>query len=288
MDEPMSAKMSQNSSQGTHLTASLAQLPLDELKAHATSLGIGFGRDAQHGELLRLIRQRQELLLDLDRQALLDICVWARRPVKKSAGKDALAREIASINKMRFDGLSDPGLSALCRLRELDVSPGAERGSMIRALKKAEPLGKYITRKRRRLMGSLINKLVSAPGSEPDGDKAEYQFLPEDDRSLKRRIEEEGLVGGITRKIKGVADDYVREKLDEIELRIDRKLDEIDARLGEWRDREIRNRLRIVKITLLASIVVAVLSLGYNQVKRLTGTTGAPQEVPVQAATETP
>ncbi len=270
------------------MTASLAQLPLDELKAHATSLGIGFGRDAPHGELLRLIRQRQELLLDLDRQALLDICVWARRPVKKSAGKDALAREITSINKMRFDGLSDKGLSALCRLRELDISSNADRSTAIRALKKAEPIGKYIRRKRRRLMGSLINKLVSTPGSEPDGDKAEYQFLPEDDRSLKRRIEEEGLVGGITRKIKGVADDYVREKLDEIETRIDRKLDEIDARLGEWRDREIRNRLRIVKITLLASIVVAVLSLGYNYAKRFTGQTGAPQEVAEQTTTETP
>ena len=159
---------------------------------------------------------------------------------------------------------------------------------MIRALKNAEPIGKYIKRKRRRLMGSLINKLVSTPGSGPDGDKAEYQFLPEDDRSLKRRIEEEGLVGGITRKIKGVADDYVREKLDEIETRIDRKLDEIDARLGEWRDREIRNRLRIIKITLLASIVVAVLSLGYDYVKRFTVPTGAPQEVAEQTTTETP
>ncbi len=96
------------------------------------------------------------------------------------------------------------------------------------------------------------------------------------------------MVGGITRKIKGVADDYVREKLDEIEARIDRKLDEIDARLGEWRDREIRNRLRIIKITLLASIVVALLSLGYNYVKRLTVPTGAPQEVAEQTTTETP
>ncbi len=284
----MSAETTQNSSKDAPLAASLAQLPLDELKAHATSLGIEFGREAQHGELLRLIRQRHELLLDLDRQALFDICVWARRPVKQSAGKDALAREIASINKMRFDGLSDQGLIAICRLRELDIAPTTDRSSMIRALKKAEPLGKYITRKRRRLMGSLINKLLSTPTSGPDRDNAEYQFLPEDDRSLKRRIEEEGVVGGITRKIKGVADDYVHEKLDEIETRIDRKLDEIDARLGEWRDREIRNRLRIIKITLLASIVVAVLSLGYDYVKRLAVPTGAPQEVVKQTTTETP
>jgi hypothetical protein len=64
-----------------------------------------------------------------------------------------------------------------------------------------------------------------------------------------------------------VADDYVRQKLDEIEARIDKKLDEIDHRLGEWRDKEIANRLRIIKITLVASVVVAVLSLGYNYVR---------------------
>jgi hypothetical protein len=288
MDERTNSDMSETSTSDTPSTASLAQLPLDELKAHAKSLGIGFSRDAQDGEILRLIRERRELLLDLNRQALLDICVWARRPVQKSAGKDALAREIASINMMRFDGLSDQGLAALCRLRSLEVDPGADRTSMIRTLKKAEPLGKYIKRKRRRLMGSLINKLVSTPASEPDGDKEEYQFLPEDDRSLKIQIEEEGLVGGITRKIKGVADDYVREKLDEIETRIDRKLDEIDTRLGEWRDREIRNRLRIIKITLLASIVVAVLSLGYDYVKRLTVQESAAQEVAGQTSAETP
>ena len=257
---------------------SLSQLPWDELKAYAGNLGVAFNRDAGQGEILRLIRQRQEILLDLDRQALLDICIWARRPVRQSAGKEELAKEIATINKMRFEGLSDPGLYALGKLNQLPVSPTDDRDQMIRLLKKSEPFGKYVQRKRRRLMASLINKLIAPAPAEAERDQADYQFLPEDERSLKQTIEEDGVVGGITRKIKGVADDYVREKLDEIERRIDRKLDEIDGRLAEWRDREIHNRLRIIKITLIASIIVALLSLGYDYVRRLDDSADAETE----------
>ena len=59
----------------------------------------------------------------------------------------------------------------------------------------------------------------------------------------------------------------VRE-LDEIEARIDRKLEEIDKRLGEWRDKEIANRIRILKITLWASAIVSVISLAYAYLTR--------------------
>ena len=47
---------------------------------------------------------------------------------------------------------------------------------------------------------------------------------------------------------------------------IDRKLDEIDRRLAEWRDKEIANRIRILKITLWASVIVGVFSLIYSYV----------------------
>lgn len=266
--------------------ASLAGMPLDGLTAYAAKLGVVHARDAGQGELLRLIRARRELLLELDRQALLDICIWARKPVRESAGREELAGEIAAVRKMRFDGLSDRGLHALCRLNLLPVTPQDKRAKMIRLLKKSESLGKYLTRKRRRLMGSLIDKIITAPAHDSRDDAVEYQFLPEDDRPLKQQIEEEGVVGGLTRRIKGVADDYVREKLDEIERRIDHKLDEIDRRMGEWRDREIRNRLKIVKITLLASIVVALLSLGYDYVKRITNDDAGTQSVPAEVAKE--
>ena len=48
--------------------------------------------------------------------------------------------------------------------------------------------------------------------------------------------------------------------------RIDRKLDEIDRRLGDWRDKEIANRIRILKITLWASVIVGVVSLLYSYI----------------------
>lgn len=108
-------------------------------------------------------------------------------------------------------------------------------------------------------------------GDTGDADEGSYRFLPESPAAgtLRDHIAEQGVVGGIAHRLRSVADDYVREKLDEIENRIDHKLDEIDARLAEWRDKEIANRLRILKITLVVSVLVALLSLGYNVVTHL-------------------
>jgi len=253
-------------SQTPDSSLSLSELPLDELKAYASELGITSAPDAREGELLRLIRARQETLLELERDALLDICVWALLPVRQSASKEQLAKTVTQVRKMRFEKLSDRGLQALCKLQGAPEAPDADREQMIRSLKSMESVGSRVQRKLRRGLGSLISNMVYGNRSDGETDQA-YRFLPESQQALKENIEENGVVGGITRKLKGAADDYVREKLDEIEARIDHKLDEIDARLGEWRDREIRNRLRIIKITLIASIIVALLSLGYDYVK---------------------
>ena len=80
-----------------------------------------------------------------------------------------------------------------------------------------------------------------------------------------------GLFGGIASRVKKTADSYVNQKLDEIEARIDRKLDEIDRRLGEWRDKEIANRIRIMKITLWASVIVGAFSLPADGLFLVTG-----------------
>lgn len=248
----------------------LSDLPRDELVEYGRGLGLELPDDAKPGEALRLIRERQELLVALDRQALLDVCVWARRPVRQSASKEELAREIVRISQMRFDGLGHEGLVALARLRGLPAEPEESDAVIIGRLRAAEPLVDKIRRKRRAIVGSLLSKLVDRQESATGG---EYQFLPEDCRpaQLRQQIEERGVMGGIASRIRGVADDYVREKLDEIETRIDRKLDEIDRRLSEWRDREIANRLRIIKITLVASILVAALSLGYSALRKTIG-----------------
>lgn len=85
------------------------------------------------------------------------------------------------------------------------------------------------------------------------------------------------MLHGVTETLRGAADEYLAAKLDEIEARVDEKLDEIEARLdrkvreihtqlGELRDQEIRHRLRILRLTLIFTVLVAALSLVYKWV----------------------
>ena len=257
-------------------SSSLADLPLDELVAYGRELGLSIDPAAPGGELLRLIRERQELLVELDGDAMLEVVMWARIPVRRSASKEQLAKQMATITKARFGGLSDRGLRALARFRGVQVEEGEPRTALEQRLRRQEGVWARVTRKRRRIIGSLVSKFVDESPAQGD-----YQFLPEENAgtSLKESIEEAGVMSGIAHKLRGAADQYLREKLDEIERRIDRKLDEIDGRLAEWRDQEIRNRLRIVKITLITAIIVAIISLGYDYLKtrsEQTGQTGLP------------
>ena len=249
---------------------SLADLPVDELAAYGGELGLAVDFHTPRGEVLRLIRERHELLLELDREAMLDVVVWARMPVRQSAGKELLAKHIAGITKLRFDGLSERGLKTLARLRGAAFSAGDDRSSIERKLRRQAGFWTRVQQKRRSVVGGFLSRVVE--GTKREG---EYRFLPESEegQSLKDTIEDVGVVGGIAQKLRGAADHYVHEKLDEIEKRIDRKLDEIDGRLSEWRDREISNRLRIVKITLIATILVAIISLGYDYLKSQSGST---------------
>jgi hypothetical protein len=214
------------------------------------------------------VRERQLLLSQIDREALLDIIIWARRPVRKSASKEELAREIAQIKKVDTRQLSRRGLLALLRLRGIPVNGDEPTEVLGERLRLNEHMWDRLVRQRRRIVGNVISYFVEGPENHQAGE--EYKFLPEEpsmqreQTSLRDRIADEGVMGGIARRLRGVADEYVKEKLDEIELRIDRKLDEIDRRLEEWRDREIANRLKIIRITLVASILVALLSLGYS------------------------
>ncbi|MGD2108341.1 MAG: hypothetical protein PVI86_03010 [Phycisphaerae bacterium] len=242
----------------------LTDLPDDELEAYARDLGIHVDRSAARGELLRLIRERQELLIELDRDALLDVVVWARVPVRRSASKEELAKALAAVERGRFGGLSDRGLSAFARLHGLASTEGDTRKNIETRLRRKAGWWARMQRRRRAVVGSMIDRLVEDGQAE-----GEYRFLPEDDGkpSLRQTIEHVGVVGGIAQKLRGAADEYVHQKLDEIEQRIDRKLDEIDRRLGEWRDQEVKSRLRLIRITLISAIVVAVISLGYNYLK---------------------
>lgn len=242
----------------------LADLPVDELRSYAAELGIATPHRYTHADLLRRVRQQREVLLDLDREALLDVMVWARKPVRRSASKEQLAKMIAGIEAMRFDGLSHRGLLALARLRSVDVSEGDSDRTIAAKIRGQGGVWQRLARRRRSVIGWALERIVEGKKQ----DRAAYQFLPEEPGSrepgLRQEVENQGVVAGLAGRLRHVADDYIAAKLDEIESRIDQKLDEIDARLAEWRDREVANRLRIIKITLVASLVVALISLGYK------------------------
>ena len=256
----------------------LAELPRDELSALADEFGIDPTRFKTNQLLVAAIHDRRHLIASLDRGALLDIARWGRRPVAVNASKEHLAQEIARIRSMKFSGLSHPGLLALAQLRGIPVKGVEPVPVLVKKLRKREGVFARFLRMRRAMVASLVARVV---GDQAAAD--EFQFLPPTNapgvgpstvvdpgsrsNSLKEEIEESGLFGGLTNRIKKTADSYVNQKLDEIESRIDRKLDEIDRRLGDWRDKEIANRIRILKITLWASVIVGIFTLVYSYVK---------------------
>ncbi len=253
----------------------LSELPRDELEHLADEYGLEAARFPTRQALVAAIHDRRQMIASFDREAMLDVIRWGRRPVTAGAAKEQIAQEIARIRLMRFSGLSHRGLIVLARMRGIEIRPDDPVPVLVRKLKKREGLFSKLNRKRRAALGSLVSKVI---GQSDAGH--EYQFLPPEpgdpatsapsaDRgpSIKEDIEESGLFGGISNRIKKTADAYLNQKLDEVEARIDRKLDEIDRRLAEWRDKEVANRLRILKITLWASVIVGVFSLLYSYVK---------------------
>jgi hypothetical protein len=255
----------------------LSELPKDELNNLAEEFGLDAGDYKTRQHLVAAIHDRRQMIAAMERDAMLDVIKWGRRPVTLNASKEQLAVEIARVRSMRFGGLSQRGLVVLCRMRGVAAPDDAPIPMLVRRLKKQEGIFSKLNRKRRAMLGSLVSSIIG----EADAGEA-YQFLPPQQQqpqqqqssaggaphpsasaTIKEEIEESGLFGGIAGRIKKSADSYVNQKLDEIEARIDRKLDEIDRRLAEWRDKEIANRIRILKITLWASVIVGAFSLLY-------------------------
>lgn len=252
----------------------LSDLPKDELEHLAEEFGVDATRHATRQELVAALHERRQLIAGMDREAMMEVVRWGRRPVTANAAKEQLAQEIARIRLMDFRGLSQRGLLTLARLRAIQVNDEDDVPALVKKLKKQEGFVSRLNRKRRAMLGSLVSKIVG----DDETVAGDYRYLPpaagaspvpppSSKAGLREDIEESGLFGGITNRIKKTADSYLNQKLDEIEARIDRKLDEIDRRLAEWRDKEIANRIRILKITLWASVIVAALSLVYSYIQ---------------------
>lgn len=266
----------------------LSELPKDELEHLAEEFGIDPSVFPSRQHLVAAIHDRRQAIANMDREAMLDVIKWGRRPVGVNATQEQIAQEIARVKSMNFSGLSERGLRVLARMRGVMVEADDAVPTIVKKLKRQEGLFGRLNRKRRAVLGSLVSKVIGEEGGEGGGE-GEYRFVPPPPgapptaagggsgaggragaggaSSIKEEIEEAGLLGGIAGRIKRQADTYLNQKLDEIEARIDRKLDEIDRRLSEWRDKEIANRIRILKITLWASVIVAGISLIYSYIK---------------------
>ena len=96
-----------------------------------------------------------------------------------------------------------------------------------------------------------------------DGKDDTLEVPEEEEKAVSRSLKK-----GFKAALRFSMDDYIAEKLDEIEARIDRKLDELDRKMDAWRTREVRHRLRIIKYTIVATVVVAVISILYKLIAR--------------------
>jgi hypothetical protein len=255
----------------------LSELPKDELANLAIEFGLDPGDYKSRQHLVAAIHDRRQMIASLNREVMLEVLRWGRRPIIANLNQEQLAQEMIRIKSMRFEGLSQPALVTLAQLRGVKISHTDDVPALVRKLKKKEGLFTRLNRKRRAMLGSIVSNMLgeSAPvaGEQPyalpatDAPGQPRAESAGSKSSIKDEIEEAGLFGGIAGRIKRSADEYLNQKLDEIESRIDRKLDEIDRRLAEWRDKEIANRIRILKITLWASVIVGAFSLIYSYVK---------------------
>ena len=131
-------------------------------------------------------------------------------------------------------------------------------------------IGQSLRNTGREAVAVVLGRLLDRP-APPEAQPPDDETTPPE---TSRRV---GMLHTVTEHLRGAADSYVAAKLDEIEARVDAKLDAIEGRidrkivelhrqLAEMRDRELRHRLRVLKITLIFTALVALLSLVYKWV----------------------
>jgi hypothetical protein len=136
----------------------------------------------------------------------------------------------------------------------------------------------YVRQLGRDVVSVTLGKLVE-PAAEPEpSDEAPSTTTTEQQALSDSGYKRVRVLHDMAEKLRGAADTYIAVKLDEIEARVDAKLDRVEERidhkivelheqLRQMRDRELRHRLRLLKITLVFTVLVALLSLGYKWLK---------------------
>src|SRR5436190_11447035 len=105
---PSNVKMLPGTSSATTIAPSnqpskqLADLPKDELEHLAEDFGVDATRYKTRQLLVAAIHERRQAIAAMDREAMLDVVRWGRRPVSVNASKEQIAMEIVRIRSMRF------------------------------------------------------------------------------------------------------------------------------------------------------------------------------------------
>src|SRR5436309_13888109 len=120
----------------TQPSKQLADLPKDELEHLAEDFGVDATRFKTRPLLVAAIHERRQAIAAMDREAMLDVVRWGRRPVSVNASKEELAKEIVRVRSMRFEGLSQRGLIVLGRLRGARITGDEPVPILVRRLKK--------------------------------------------------------------------------------------------------------------------------------------------------------
>ena len=147
---------------------------------------------------------------------------------------------------------------------ELGAPRGKRRGGISGLYKQIQAAG-------RDLASVALGKLIEPPTPPVESQGPQAPPAETDDKSNWKV----SMLHSAAERLRGAADTYIAAKLDEIEALVDSKLDHVEQRidakivelhrqLREMRDRELRHRLRLLKITLIFTVLVAVLSLGYK------------------------
>jgi hypothetical protein len=241
------------------LAGTLEELSDVELRGLAEDLGLDPAAKETRSGLVARIRARQQSASGVSREELARILRWAGEEVTDFDAKDPLVRRFYRLNFRRTAGLSPEDLRIVARMHGMNFDEGTSPEALVRMIEtSARGWTDVLKRAGGRVVGLITKK--AAANSSPD------EAAPPSE-------EQEGVVSSSLKKGFKAAlhfgmDDYVKEKLDEIEARIDRKLDELDRKMDEWRVREVRHRLRIITYTVIATVIVAVISIIYKYLVR--------------------
>src|SRR4051794_14410274 len=113
---------SESITRATQPSKQLSDLPKDELEHLAEDFGLDPTRFRTRQLLVAAIHDRRQAIAAMDRDAMLDVVRWGRRPVTVNASKEQIAMEIVRIRSMRFAGLSQRGLVVLAVMRSARIT----------------------------------------------------------------------------------------------------------------------------------------------------------------------